>query len=104
MFCNLIFLSVFSPNAKRKYKDNKFGFGGKKKGSKWNTKDSHDDVSGFRSKVAHGKGGKKFGKGGKSNVGVSFLFFYSLSINPFRPHSFSIFLHRNGQGKRRGEK
>lgn len=55
------------PNAKRKYKDKRFGFGGKKKGSKWNTKDSHDDVSGFKSKVAHGKGGKKFGKGGKTN-------------------------------------
>ncbi|XP_048832051.1 probable rRNA-processing protein EBP2 [Brienomyrus brachyistius] len=55
-----------APSAKRKYKDQKFGFGGKKRGSKWNTKESHDDVSGFRAKVAHGKGGKKFGKGGKN--------------------------------------
>ncbi|KAF5888303.1 putative rRNA-processing protein EBP2, partial [Clarias magur] len=55
------------PNAKRKYKDSKFGFGGKKKGSKWNTKESYDDVSGFRGKVAHGKVGKNFGKGGKKN-------------------------------------
>ncbi|XP_073705773.1 probable rRNA-processing protein EBP2 [Garra rufa] len=55
------------PNAKRKFKEKKFGFGGKKKGSKWNTKDSHDDVSGFKAKMAHGKGGKKFGKGGKTN-------------------------------------
>ncbi|KAM4629094.1 putative rRNA-processing protein EBP2 [Polymixia lowei] len=54
------------PNAKRKFKDQKFGFGGKKSGKKWNTKDSHNDVSGFRAKVAHGKGGKK-GKGGKQN-------------------------------------
>ncbi|XP_069560933.1 probable rRNA-processing protein EBP2 [Brachyistius frenatus] len=54
------------PNAKRKYKDQKFGFGGKKSGKKWNTKDSFNDVSSFRSKVAHGKGGKK-GKGGKQN-------------------------------------
>ncbi|XP_053737740.1 probable rRNA-processing protein EBP2 [Synchiropus splendidus] len=54
------------PNSKRKFKDQKFGFGGKKSGSKWNTKDSHNDVSGFRAKVAHGKGGKK-GKGGKQN-------------------------------------
>ncbi|KAG7481581.1 hypothetical protein MATL_G00068080 [Megalops atlanticus] len=53
------------PNAKRKYKDQKFGFGGKKRGSKWNTKESHNDMSGFRANVAHGKGGKKFGKGGK---------------------------------------
>ncbi|KAG8547784.1 hypothetical protein GDO81_027498 [Engystomops pustulosus] len=43
------------PNAKRKYKDQKFGFGGKKKGSKMNTRDSCNDVSGFRAKVAHGK-------------------------------------------------
>uniref|UniRef100_A0A671KBD6 EBNA1 binding protein 2 n=1 Tax=Sinocyclocheilus anshuiensis TaxID=1608454 RepID=A0A671KBD6_9TELE len=50
-----------------KDKDKKFGFGGKKKGSKWNTKDSHDDVSGFKAKMAHGKGGKHFGKGGKTN-------------------------------------
>ncbi|KAG5285471.1 hypothetical protein AALO_G00003760 [Alosa alosa] len=56
------------PNAKRKFKDRKFGFGGKKKGTKWNTKESHNDMSGFRAKMAHGKGGKggkSFGKGGK---------------------------------------
>uniref|UniRef100_A0A4W5P3L1 EBNA1 binding protein 2 n=1 Tax=Hucho hucho TaxID=62062 RepID=A0A4W5P3L1_9TELE len=56
------------PNAKRKYKDQRFGFGGKKSGTKWNTKDSHNDVSGFRAKVAHGKGGKG-GKGGKAGPG-----------------------------------
>lgn len=56
------------PNAKRKFKDQRFGFGGKKSGKKWNTKESHDDVSGFRAKVAHGKAGKggKKGKGGKA--------------------------------------
>ncbi|XP_028259125.1 putative rRNA-processing protein EBP2 [Parambassis ranga] len=54
------------PNAKRKYKDRKFGFGGKKSGQKWNTKESYNDVSSFRAKVAHAKGGKK-GKGGKQN-------------------------------------
>ncbi|KAL7876613.1 hypothetical protein AOLI_G00115760 [Acnodon oligacanthus] len=59
-------MSKKGPNAKRKYKDQKFGFGGKKKGSKWNTKESFNDVSGFRAKTAHGKGGK-FGKGGKKN-------------------------------------
>ncbi|KAG7252991.1 hypothetical protein CRUP_020085 [Coryphaenoides rupestris] len=51
------------PNAKRKSKDDRFGFGGKKSGKKWNTKESHDDVSRFRSGVAHGKGGKKANKG-----------------------------------------
>ncbi|KAG8003200.1 putative rRNA-processing protein EBP2 [Nibea albiflora] len=58
-----------SSNAKRKYKDQKFGFGGKKSGKKWNTKESYNDVSSFRAKTAHGKGGKggNKGKGGKQN-------------------------------------
>ncbi|XP_012733517.2 probable rRNA-processing protein EBP2 isoform X1 [Fundulus heteroclitus] len=54
------------PNAKRKFKDQKFGFGGKKSGKKWNTKESFNDVSGFRAKTAHDKGGRK-GKGGNKN-------------------------------------
>ncbi|XP_008332233.1 putative rRNA-processing protein EBP2 [Cynoglossus semilaevis] len=56
-------------NNKRKYKDQKFGFGGKKSGQKWNTKDSFNDVSSFKARVAHAKGGKggKKGKGGKQN-------------------------------------
>lgn len=59
--------TTFRPNAKRKYKDQKFGFGGKKKGGKWNTKESHNDVSGFKSRGTHGRsGGKKFSKGGKN--------------------------------------
>ncbi|XP_042299797.1 probable rRNA-processing protein EBP2 [Sceloporus undulatus] len=53
------------PNAKRRYKNQKFGFGGKKKGSKWNTKESHNDVSSFRANKAHYKGP---GKGGKKNA------------------------------------
>ncbi|XP_077134231.1 putative rRNA-processing protein EBP2 [Ranitomeya variabilis] len=56
------------PNAKRKYKDQKFGFGGRKKGSKMNTKESVNDVSGFRAKVAHGRGGKRAGKKGGKNT------------------------------------
>ncbi|XP_017275885.1 probable rRNA-processing protein EBP2 [Kryptolebias marmoratus] len=57
------------PNAKRKYKDKRFGFGGKKSGKKWNTRESYNDVSSFRAKVAHAKGGKagQRGKGGKQN-------------------------------------
>ncbi|XP_075944473.1 putative rRNA-processing protein EBP2 [Anarhichas minor] len=57
-------------NSKRKYKDHRFGFGGKKSGKKWNTKESHNDVSSFRAKVANAKGskgGKKGAKGGKQN-------------------------------------
>ncbi|EQB77503.1 putative rRNA-processing protein EBP2 [Camelus ferus] len=54
------------PNAKRRYKNQKFGFGGKKKGSKWNTRESHDDVSSFRAKIAHGKGIKRPGKKGSN--------------------------------------
>lgn len=59
-----------NPSAKRKYKDQKFGFGGKKSGRKWNTKDSHNDVSSFRAKVANsrpGMGGKKGKKGKQTN-------------------------------------
>ncbi|XP_073400642.1 probable rRNA-processing protein EBP2 isoform X1 [Dendrobates tinctorius] len=56
------------PNAKRKYKDQKFGFGGRKKGSKMNTKESVNDVSGFRAKVAHGRGAKRPGKKGGKNA------------------------------------
>jgi len=44
---------------KRNFKDQKFGFGGKKKGGKANTKQSADDVSGyrpFRSKNQNGGG------------------------------------------------
>ncbi|XP_068445578.1 probable rRNA-processing protein EBP2 [Clinocottus analis] len=58
------------PNSKKKYKDQRFGFGGKKSGKKWNTKESHNDVSSFRAKVANakgGKGGKKGAKGGNQN-------------------------------------
>ncbi|XP_060933874.1 probable rRNA-processing protein EBP2 [Limanda limanda] len=57
------------PNSKRKFKDQKFGFGGKKSGKKWNTKESYNDVSSFRAKVANAKGagGKKaMGKKGKA--------------------------------------
>lgn len=54
------------PSAKRRYKNQKFGFGGKKKGSKWNTRESYDDVSSFRAKIAHGKGLKRPGKKGSN--------------------------------------
>ncbi|NP_001017151.1 EBNA1 binding protein 2 [Xenopus tropicalis] len=56
------------PSAKRRYKDQKFGFGGKKKGSKRNTKESYNDVSGFRASVAHGKGQRRPGKKGGKNA------------------------------------
>ncbi|XP_003128129.1 probable rRNA-processing protein EBP2 [Sus scrofa] len=54
------------PNAKRRYKNQKFGYGGKKKGSKWNTRESYDDVSSFRARTAHGKGLKRPGKKGSN--------------------------------------
>lgn len=52
------------PNAKRRYKNQKFGFGGKKKGSKWNTRESYNDVSSFRARKVHDKGLKRPGKKG----------------------------------------
>ncbi|XP_059840196.1 probable rRNA-processing protein EBP2 [Hypanus sabinus] len=54
-------------NAKRKYKNEKFGFGGRKKGLKRNTKESYDDVSSFKAKIAHSKN-DRFGKGGKKHA------------------------------------
>ncbi|EHB01389.1 Putative rRNA-processing protein EBP2 [Heterocephalus glaber] len=54
------------PSAKRQYKNQKFGFGGKKKGSKWNTRESHDAASSFWAKTAHGKGLKRPGKKGSN--------------------------------------
>lgn len=56
------------PNAKRRFKDQKFGFGGRKKGSKRNTKESVNDVSGFRASVAQGKGPHRPGKKGGKNA------------------------------------
>jgi rRNA-processing protein EBP2 len=47
-------------------KDKKFGFGGKKRGSKKNMKESVDDISEFRKFRRPGVGGafnKKLGKG-----------------------------------------
>ncbi|XP_034439147.1 probable rRNA-processing protein EBP2 isoform X1 [Hippoglossus hippoglossus] len=57
------------PNSKRKFKDQKFGFGGKKSGKKWNTKESYNDVSSFRAKVANAKGSKGAKGGKKGKVG-----------------------------------
>ena len=56
---------------KKQFKDKKFGFGGKKKGNKSNTKQSTDDISSYKPFKGHQKGGpggkKKFGgAGGKS--------------------------------------
>nr|CAH7755869.1 unnamed protein product [Callosobruchus chinensis] len=49
---------------RRKVKDKKFGFGGKKRGKKLNTKDSAADITEFRNP---GKPGKKFKNAGKGN-------------------------------------
>ncbi|XP_043251919.1 probable rRNA-processing protein EBP2 homolog isoform X1 [Colletes gigas] len=51
--------------AKRKMKDSKFGFGGKKRGNKKNTKTSSADVSEYKRPSKPGKDFKK--KGGKPN-------------------------------------
>lgn len=94
----LIHEATFSrPNAKRRYKNQKFGFGGKKKGSKWNTRESYDDVSSFRAKVAHGKGPKRPGKKGANvSVGSRFRPVQSL-LNPIPAPlgSFSSWLRRS---------
>lgn len=55
-------------NHKRESKDKKFGFGGKKKYAKSNTKDSTNDFSQFPGRRgAAGKGAKRAGKEKRSN-------------------------------------
>merc|ERR1719208_513899 len=55
---------------KRNYKEKKFGFGGKKKGSKMNDKQSVNDISGYRRpKLPGAKGGNAGVKGGKGKGG-----------------------------------
>uniref|UniRef100_A0A5F8GDT6 EBNA1 binding protein 2 n=1 Tax=Monodelphis domestica TaxID=13616 RepID=A0A5F8GDT6_MONDO len=56
------------PSAKRRYKNQKFGFGGRKKGSKRNTKESYDDwlncsttASGLKGREGGDKGWKSRG-------------------------------------------
>ncbi|XP_005110722.1 probable rRNA-processing protein EBP2 [Aplysia californica] len=51
------------PNKKREFKNKKFGFGGQKKRSKYNTAESSADVSDFNARKAHGKGPARKGKG-----------------------------------------
>lgn len=53
--------------AKMKMKSSKYGFGGKKKGSKQNTRDSAADVSEYRRPGKFGKAGRdgSAGRGGK---------------------------------------
>jgi len=52
-------------NAKRKSKDDKFGFGGKKRGLKKNTKESNDAVSEYRRPSFHKSTGKGNARPGK---------------------------------------
>ena len=65
---------LFRVAAKRMAKDKKFGFGGKKRGMKQNTKESADDISEynkFRRPGGAGGGGfkKKLGKGASKRPG-----------------------------------
>merc|ERR1712083_594522 len=48
-------------NFKKNFNDKRFGFGGKKKGSKANTKSSANDVSEYHKNGGGRKGGKKIG-------------------------------------------
>lgn len=51
--------TTFKPNKKREFKNKKFGFGGQKKRSKYNTADSAADVSEFNHRKAQGKPNSK---------------------------------------------
>lgn len=56
------------PNKKRQYKNQKYGFGGQKKRSKQNTKESSGDLSGFSVKVNQGRPGFDKKKKGNKNL------------------------------------
>jgi len=69
-------LSATAIAEKRKFKDKKFGFGGKKKGQKANTKDSVNDTATYRRPSAKGgfkqqrpKGAKRPGKSKRKSQG-----------------------------------
>lgn len=55
--------------AKRKMRDAKYGFGGKKRGSKKNTKTSSADVSEYKRPAKPGKDGKNKGEKSKQRLG-----------------------------------
>lgn len=57
-----------APSSKRKSRDNKFGFGGKKRGMKRNTKDSSMDTGGSKSFKAATRGGPRGGNKNKKPV------------------------------------
>ena len=64
-------LKMFCPhraNKKRQYKNSKYGFGGQKKRSKMNTKESSADMSDFSRKVNQGKPGKQYTNKNKNKV------------------------------------
>jgi len=62
---------MFKPNQKREFKNKKFGFGGQKKRSKYNTADSSADISDFSAKKAHRKGSAKGKFSNKQRPGKS---------------------------------
>ena len=66
---------VFRVNKKREFKDKKFGFGGQKKRSKYNTKKSFGDSSDFNVKkhsTVPGKGKKGGAKVRENYIHISF--------------------------------
>lgn len=58
--------SIYRPSKKRQFKNQKYGFGGQKKRSKFNTKETSADMSQFDVKVNQGKPG--FNKSKKVNL------------------------------------
>lgn len=62
--------STAASQGKRKERDQRFGFGGKKRGSKRNTKDSSMDTGGASSMTKRGAGRGAAGKGGAGRGGA----------------------------------
>ena len=63
IYTNIPFLSyyIYRPNKKRQSRNLKFGFGGQKKRSKYNTADSSGDLTGYSVKKHGLRPGKKIG-------------------------------------------
>lgn len=60
-----ILIFTFRPSKKANYKEKKYGFGGRKKRSKYNTAESY--AEGYTKKSDKSKGKKNFGNNNKAN-------------------------------------
>jgi hypothetical protein len=67
----VLFLFCFRPGKKTKLKEQKYGFGGRKKRGKYNTAESYAEA--FKNPVKNSKKGNKSGGGGGGKVNKKFV-------------------------------